>query len=85
MLKVWHGRVFGYAKDNRSVEALVAAHSQKHAIELLEKIHNRASLNDFRNYWVNLCNDAMLKIATEFGVWVNEGREYTYDKYKRVL
>lgn len=86
MLKVWYGRIYGGAANDpkRGSEALVAAHSLKHATEMLNKIGNPEGIGSFRKYWSKTGNEQDLKTATEVGVWVNVSADYAND-YKRVL
>lgn len=78
-LKVW-----GVNTSLRGVQArtLVAARSQKRAVELLAEVGSPVSLHYFREYGSQTWNHGELEIATEEGVWVNIG-DYHEALFKR--
>jgi len=67
-LKVWNGRLVYFKKWKHGY---VCAHSQKHAVELLQQTGYKCmSMSEIRNYWSDCWGNSMDGITPEVGVWV---------------
>lgn len=75
-LKVWGGLTHSADEPsaNKGMQArtIVAAYSQKHAVEVIrEACGCRMSLHEFSQYWSETGNATELGIATHVGVWTS--------------
>lgn len=86
-LKVWCGQaaLLKAARPNGSLftTTIVCAATKKRAVELLQTVANcNLSAHYFNGYWSETGNPNALAIATEEGIWVNQGRDFEH-KYER--
>ena len=88
-LKVWGGatstRRIPYPNGSRQARTIVAARTKKHAVELLNRAGGAISSYQFNIYWGQTANKEELALATEEGVWINQGPEFSKDFFEQVI